>query len=164
MFGVCSMSADGRTVKPFLKRMRGCVSAVQWKGSLARAFYKILYKFAMAERARSILDYLGPSFSNILGPCSCHSCFVIHMFSLSAICRLSAAERDCAPRISRLTYNVCKHCATKEDHMSPPWWILNPDLEFLGTRVSIVVVCIAFGDSHSASQGSHPAPLSATAA
>ena len=33
-------------------------------------------------------SYLGPSFSNILGPCSCHSCFDIHMLSLSAICKI----------------------------------------------------------------------------
>lgn len=29
--------------------------------------------------------YLGPNFSSTRGPCSSHSCFVIHMFSLSAI-------------------------------------------------------------------------------
>src|SRR2546421_3787255 len=36
-------------------------------------------------------SYLGPSFSNILGPCSCHSCFEIHMFSLSAMIFASTA-------------------------------------------------------------------------
>ena len=61
------------------------------------------------------------------------------MFSLSAICELSAAERDCAMGLLRLTHNVCKHRATKEDHMSPPWRILDSDLEFLDARVSIAV-------------------------
>ena len=50
---------------------------------------KLLVKYCTklqgGERAQSVLNYLGPSFSNILGPCSCHSCFVIHIFSLSAI-------------------------------------------------------------------------------
>ena len=123
---------------------------------LARAFCQVLYRICDGSEVPSILNYLGPSFSNTLGPCSCHSCLDIHMFSLSAICRLSAAERDCALRVSRLTYNVCKHCATKEDHMSSPWRILDSDLEFLGVRVSIVVMCVALRDSHSASQGSHP--------
>ena len=93
----------------------------------------------MEERVRGTLNYLGPSFSNILGPCSCHSCFVIHMFSLSAICELSAVKRDCALGVLRLTHNVCKHRSTKEDHMSPAWWILDSDLEFLEARVSIAV-------------------------
>lgn len=44
---------------------------------------KLLYK--VCSKAQQV-DYLGPSFSNTLGPCSCHSCFEIHMFSLSAIC------------------------------------------------------------------------------
>src|SRR3954463_5902179 len=35
--------------------------------------------------------YRGPSFSSILGPCSCHSCFEIHMFSLSAMMFASTA-------------------------------------------------------------------------
>src|SRR5947207_14185685 len=30
-------------------------------------------------------SYRRPSFSNTLGPCSCHSCFDIHIFSLSAM-------------------------------------------------------------------------------
>lgn len=85
-------------------------------------------------------NYLGPSFSSILGPCSCHSCLVIHISSLSAICRVSAAERDCAHGISPLTYNVCKHCAAKEHHMFPPWRILDSNLEFLRARVSVVVI------------------------
>ena len=83
------------------------------------------------------LSYLGPSFSNILGPCSCHSCLVIHMFSLSAIYRLSEAETDWAPGVLRLTYNICKHCATEEDHMSPPWRIFDSDFEFLGMKVGM---------------------------
>ncbi len=37
------------------------------------------------SKAKSQPCYLGPSFSSTRGPCSCHSCFVIHMFSLSAI-------------------------------------------------------------------------------
>lgn len=118
----------------------------------------------MEERVRGALNYLGPSFSRILGPCSCHSCFVIHMFSLSAICELSAAERHCALGLSRLTHNVCKHRATKEDHMSPPWGILDSDLEFLEARVSIAVVSVALRDSHSAFPDFHLALLSATAA
>ena len=104
---------------------------------MARAFHKVLYRFAMVDRVRGALNYLGPSFSSILGPCSCHSCFVIHMFSLSAICQLSAAERDCALGLLRWTHNVCKHRATEEDHMSPPWGILDSDLEFLDAKVSI---------------------------
>ena len=103
-------------------------------------FHKVVYRFAMVDRVRSALNYLGPSFSSILGPCSCHSCFVIHMFSLSAICELSAAERDCMLGLFRWTHNVCKHRATKEDHMSPSWRILNSDLEFLDARVSIAEV------------------------
>lgn len=35
--------------------------------------------------------YLGPSFSSTLAPCSSHSCFVIHMLSLSAIILASTA-------------------------------------------------------------------------
>ena len=58
----------------------------------AKAFRNILYKMC-ENKVASIVNYLGPSLSNILGPCSCHSCFVIHMFSLSAICKLLAGER-----------------------------------------------------------------------
>lgn len=47
------------------------------------SFVKLLYKVWSKPQQ---LNYLGPSFSNTLGPCSCHSCFVIHIFSLSAIC------------------------------------------------------------------------------
>ena len=86
------------------------------------------------------------------------------MFSLSAICELSAAEGDCALGLLRWTYNVCKHRATKEDHVSPPWGILDSDLEFLDARVSIAVVSIALGDPHSAFPDFHLALLSATAA
>lgn len=31
----------------------------------------------------------------------------------------------------KTTYNICKHSSTKEDHMPPPWRILNPYFEFL---------------------------------
>ena len=118
----------------------------------------------MEERVRGSLNYLGPSLSSILGPCSCHSCFVIHMFSLSAICESSAAESDCVLGLLRWTHNVCKHRATKEDHMSPPWRILDSDLEFLDARVSIAVVSAALGGPHLAFPGFRLAPLSATAA
>ena len=122
----------------FDRRMR--LGEKDW---LARAFGRSCTESAMGTRSQEFSDYLGPSFSSILGPCSCHSCLVIHMFSLSAIYRLSAAESDYTLGNSRLTHNVCKHCATKEDHMSPPWWILDSDLEFLGVRVSIVLMCVA---------------------
>lgn len=58
-------------------------------------FLKYCTESAMGTVSQAFLIYLGPSFSNILGPCSCHSCLVIHMFSLSAICGMSAAEKDC---------------------------------------------------------------------
>ena len=38
------------------------------------------------------LDYLRPNFSSTRGPCSSHSCFVIHMFSLSAIYEFISAD------------------------------------------------------------------------
>ena len=56
-----------------------------------RAFFFLvkgseLYCTASAMRSYNQLqNYLGPSFSNILGPSSCHSCLLIHMLSLSAI-------------------------------------------------------------------------------
>ena len=89
------------------------------------------------------------------------------MFSLSAICRLLGAERECARRgagVLWLTYNIRKHCAAQEDHMSPPWRIFNPDFELLESRVSILGLYVAFEDVHSVSPDCHPAPLSATAA
>jgi len=72
--------------------------------------------------------YLAPSFSNALDPCSSHSALDIHMFSLSAICkRLDGASRT----ETVIAYNICQHSTTKEDHVPPPWWILDADLEFL---------------------------------
>ena len=127
-------------------------------------FVKYCTESVLGTRSQVLLSYLGPSFSSILGPCSCHSCLDIHISSLSAICRRLEAERTCALGIPRLTYNICKDCATEEDHMSPPRRILDSDSKFLEVRVSVVVLYVILGDSHSASQGSHPVPLSATAA
>ena len=68
---------------------------VEQIGSLG-AFRKIEIMYRILRGPIAFFNYLGPSFSSILGPCSCHSCLVIHIFSLSAICRVSAAERECA--------------------------------------------------------------------
>lgn len=94
----------------FMMRMRmGCFSAMRldgqgvnsrstWTGVLVERKRKNVIRALLQEGSittrcmrmygRSLnkkLDYLGPSFSSTRGPCSSHSCFVIHMFSLSAI-------------------------------------------------------------------------------
>ena len=53
------------------------------------------------------------------------------MFSLSAIWSLLEVESDTA---TGFTYNIREHGATEEDHMSPPGWIFDSDLEFLRSK------------------------------
>lgn len=87
-------------------------------------------------------SYLGPSFSSTRGPCSCHSCLVIHMFSLSAILNAEACSQY-SRHVSQAfevekTYNVRQHGASEEDHVPSPRGILNADFEFLNVNLSIV--------------------------
>ena len=120
---------------------KGWVGAtVEEKIWLAGAFRKVLYRNrkTRTNEVPGTLSYLGPSFSNILGPCSCHSCLVIHMFSLSAIC-LDCQSLKTIVRwgFLLLTYNVCKHCATEEDHMSPPRRIFDSNFKFLEAKSAL---------------------------
>ena len=46
--------------------------------------------------------YRLPNFSRARAPCSSHSCFVIHMFSLSAICGVAVSCMLCTGKDLKL--------------------------------------------------------------
>lgn len=87
----------------------------QWNASEGLVIGSVVERYNGRWGSESYLPatYLAPSFSNILGPCSCHSCFEIHMFSLSAICRYCQyITRSAALATGTGTYNVREYGST----------------------------------------------------
>jgi hypothetical protein len=78
----------------------------------------------------------GPNFARARAPCSCHSCFVTHISSLSAIYKRKENKSDQTTLLKRLgsrlwSYQIGEDGTAQKDHVSSSRWVFDADFEFL---------------------------------